>query len=101
MSIIRPFLKKEVAKLLHVHKAGSETLFDFVPRELLPIEYGGTNGSIKELKVEWKKRLESHRDYLMDESNWLLKDMNDNNTLSSPKAEIEQMESRFEKIEFD
>lgn len=100
-------MKKEVAKLLHVHKTGSETLFDHVPRELLPIEYGGSNGSIKELKVEWKKRIESHRDYLMDASNWLIKDFNDNNTVELPKEtiqknrQIEKVEERMGRLEFD
>lgn len=101
-------MKKEVARLLHVHKTGSETLFDHVPRELLPVEYGGSNGSIKDLKMEWKKRIESHRDYLMDASNWLIKDINDNNTVEKPKVQQkilskqnQQIEERMERMSFD
>lgn len=36
MSLIKPLLKPEVAARFHFHEPDSDTLFEFVPRDMLP-----------------------------------------------------------------
>lgn len=55
MSLIKPLLKPEVAARFQFHTPGSETLYNFIPREMLPEEYGGGAGPIKVLKDSWMK----------------------------------------------
>ncbi|CAH1119368.1 unnamed protein product [Phaedon cochleariae] len=70
MALIRPFLKAEVAKMLHFHLPNSATLFEFIPKEVLPEEYGGTAGNCKDIKKHWMDVVTKRREYLLDESRW-------------------------------
>jgi hypothetical protein len=40
MMLIKPFLSTRNYQMINCHTTGSETLFEFVPRELLPNELG-------------------------------------------------------------
>lgn len=55
---------------LHFHSPNSKTLEAFIAPEVLPIEYGGSAGRLKDLKRMFVAKLMQHRDYLMDESRW-------------------------------
>lgn len=55
MSLIKPFLKPEVAARFQFHSPGSETLFNFIPKDVLPTEYGGDAGPISVIKDHWVK----------------------------------------------
>ncbi|XP_028151021.1 alpha-tocopherol transfer protein-like isoform X1 [Diabrotica virgifera virgifera] len=70
MLLIRPVLKSEVVKMLHVHLPNSETLFDFIPRDLLPEEYGGTIGSCEDLKKIWRTKMLDEREYFTNDEYW-------------------------------
>jgi hypothetical protein len=61
MMMMRPFLGARAVKTIHFHLPQSTTLYEYVPRELLPEEFGGINGSIKTLRQYWIKRTEAHR----------------------------------------
>jgi len=72
MALVRPFMRKEVAKLLHFHKPGSDTFNKFVPKDLMPTEYGGKAGDVADLKQDFLNKVIKYRDYIMDESRWKL-----------------------------
>lgn len=55
MTLIKPLLKPEVAARFHFHTPDSDTIFESIPRELLPTEYGGNAGPISEMKDFWTK----------------------------------------------
>lgn len=61
LAIIRPFLKAEVAERIQTHLPGSDTLFKFIPREVLPKEYNGLAGSIEGIREHWLGYLDSYR----------------------------------------
>lgn len=61
MFLVKPFVKTEFYEMLHFHLPDSDTLDKFVPKELLPNEYGGQAGSIVDLKAEALKRVEGLR----------------------------------------
>lgn len=55
MSLIKPLLNPEVAARFQFHTPDSETIFKFVPKEILPAEYGGDAGPIDNMKEYWLK----------------------------------------------
>lgn len=61
MSLIRPLLRPEVAARLQFHSPDTDTLFKCIPKEVFPIEYGGTAGSISDMKDYWMKKLKERR----------------------------------------
>ncbi|XP_055601862.1 alpha-tocopherol transfer protein [Uranotaenia lowii] len=69
MYIVRPFMKKRVSEMLHFHLPNSESIYEHVPKDILPDEYGGKQ-SIAKHKADWFKRLELLRDYFTDDTRW-------------------------------
>lgn len=45
-----------------------DSLYSMVPREMLPLEYGGMAGSLQSLTDEWEHKFLSYRDYFLTES---------------------------------
>jgi CRAL/TRIO domain len=72
MTLIRPFVKKELFEAMHFHTSGYESLYDYVPKEDLPEEYGGEAGKIDDIFEKWLKIVEDQKEYLNDSSNWKL-----------------------------
>lgn len=68
---IRPFLYAKLYNCLHFHQAGSlENLYKSVPREMLPLDYGGQAASISELMKYYHGVLDSYRSFLMNDDYW-------------------------------
>lgn len=61
LMVLKPFMKTSVSKMLNFHLPNTTTLYDFIPRELLPNEYNGNAGSMDDIKQNFVKRLESSR----------------------------------------
>ncbi|ALC48685.1 CG3823, partial [Drosophila busckii] len=72
LTVVKPFIKSEVFKLIHFHLPNAETPFKHFPRSMLPQEYGGQAGAMSELKAHWLQLLQQQRDYLMNPLNWQL-----------------------------
>lgn len=59
--IFRPFMGKQAFDVIHFHKPKSTTLYEFVPKELLPEDYGGPIESMKKLSKRLIERCEGQR----------------------------------------
>ncbi|KPI93909.1 Clavesin-2 [Papilio xuthus] len=49
---------------LYVHNKNYEEMYKYIPKEILPSEYGGDGGTIKEITDYWKKKVEEYSDFL-------------------------------------
>lgn len=45
---VKPFLKEKIRNRIHVHQ-NLESLYKFVPQEMLPEEYGGSAGKVQDI----------------------------------------------------
>lgn len=77
-----------------------ETLYDHIPQELLPTEYGGKAGSITEIMDYWENKLLEYRDYLIDESRFGT-DENKRAVPSELAQNIYGLTGVFKKLEID
>ncbi|KAM3963872.1 alpha-tocopherol transfer protein-like [Aphomia sociella] len=66
MNIVKPFLKEKIKKRIFTHTT-LDTLYDYVPKDVLPEEYGGTCGSIDVIQEAWHKKLEDYKDWFLAE----------------------------------
>ncbi|XP_059223742.1 alpha-tocopherol transfer protein isoform X3 [Stomoxys calcitrans] len=89
LAVVRPFLKGELMKMIHTHLPGSDTPYEFVPRELLPEEYGGNAGKMSDIRQHWINKLKENRDFLMDESRWKMKKPQSGNVDNLSSLEID------------
>ncbi|XP_065364258.1 alpha-tocopherol transfer protein-like [Calliphora vicina] len=72
VAITRPFIHEDVFKMIHFHTDGIESLYEHVPRDMLPSEYGGKAESLSVIKSKWWNILTKKRDYLVDPNQWVV-----------------------------
>lgn len=85
---------------LHFHLPNSATLFDYVPQELLPEEYGGKVGNLAEIKAEWVKKVLEHRDFFLDETKWKV-DESKRPTEDKNNQNVFNMQGSFRSLNID
>lgn len=61
MSIGKALLKPKILARLHLHNTSQE-LHEYLPRDILPKDYGGDELSLQELNDLWKTNLKEHAD---------------------------------------
>ncbi|XP_046417873.1 alpha-tocopherol transfer protein-like isoform X1 [Neodiprion fabricii] len=59
INFVKPFLKEKIRNRIFVHST-FETLYEHVPKEILPLEYGGDAGPIQAIHDAWIKKLEDY-----------------------------------------
>ncbi|KAM0729321.1 Retinol-binding protein pinta [Formica fusca] len=72
MIIIRYFLNDKLKQRLHIYTCKTmHDCFINMPANILPVEYGGTDGTIQELTEFWKKVVEENRDWFIDDEKYV------------------------------
>lgn len=70
LSLVRPFLTKQVKASMYFHQGGHEALQEYFTKKVLPFEYGGDAGEINEIYKQTVSVLMPLREYFNDESFW-------------------------------
>ncbi|XP_063929737.1 alpha-tocopherol transfer protein-like isoform X2 [Zophobas morio] len=100
MAMVKPFMKKELVQLLNFHTDSMESLFKFVPKEIMPEDYGGEGPSLATLHEQNRKNLLENMDFFR----WLdtLK-VDESKRPGKPKnaGEIFGVDGTFKKLEVD
>ncbi|KAG4067475.1 hypothetical protein HA402_003299 [Bradysia odoriphaga] len=73
ISFMKPFMKQEILDSIKFHSS-TETLFEYIPKDLLPDEFGGTAGKCDDHHKNWLKVVESKRDFILNDNNWMVVD---------------------------
>ncbi|XP_071631401.1 retinol-binding protein pinta-like isoform X2 [Temnothorax longispinosus] len=66
--VIKSFMTEKLKKRFNVHSDNTvHNCLNDIPANILPVECGGTDGTIQELTEYWKKLIEENRDSLLNE----------------------------------
>ncbi|KAF5287378.1 hypothetical protein FQA39_LY15916 [Lamprigera yunnana] len=68
-NFIKSFTKSKVAQRMTMF-SHINNFYEVLPQSLLPKEYGGENGTLEGIKAEWKRKLESHREWFLENRNY-------------------------------
>lgn len=66
VNFVKPFLKEKIRERIHIHSS-LDDLYKFVPKEMLPSEYGGNAGSIKDLNQQWRNKMRDYTQWFKDQ----------------------------------
>ncbi|XP_053684681.1 retinol-binding protein pinta-like [Sabethes cyaneus] len=69
-NMFKGFMNEKNRSRLHVHGSNMEALYKYVPKRLLPEEYGGDAGSVQSIAEKWAKKIESYRDYFVEDEQY-------------------------------
>ncbi|XP_043289592.1 alpha-tocopherol transfer protein-like [Venturia canescens] len=67
LSLVRPFMKRELFEMLHLHTGDPSEVYELIPQKCLPKDYGGELGSVASLHEAHCTRLDQLRDYFLEE----------------------------------
>ncbi|XP_067010297.2 alpha-tocopherol transfer protein-like isoform X2 [Anabrus simplex] len=100
-TITIPQLKKFLMiAQIHVHTDGFGTLFDSVPREIFPKDYGGEEPPFRDLLEKWNKKIIEYRDWFSKDDN---RKVDESKRPGKPKSydEMFGFEGSFRKLSVD
>ncbi|KAJ8676442.1 hypothetical protein QAD02_012229 [Eretmocerus hayati] len=100
LNMMRPFMKKELLDVLQLHSS-VDTLDKFVPLDILPEEFGGKAGSIKDLHKEQIKKLQDHRDWFLEEESRARVDESKRLDKTKNASSLFGVEGSFKKLDID
>ncbi|PNF19141.1 hypothetical protein B7P43_G09788 [Cryptotermes secundus] len=67
MRLIKPFLSKELQKLIHFHTGNNESIYEHLPKRCLPQDFGGELPTVAELNAGFIVELQQFQDYFKEE----------------------------------
>ncbi|XP_063923666.1 alpha-tocopherol transfer protein-like isoform X2 [Zophobas morio] len=66
LNAVRPFLSEKIRNRIHIHHT-MDTLYKFVPKSMLPDEYGGTAGKLRDLKENWLEKVNEFKEWFKEQ----------------------------------
>ncbi|VVC98504.1 unnamed protein product [Leptidea sinapis] len=66
VNFVKPFLKDKIKKRIFIHSDINE-LTKYIPKEMIPEEYGGDGGSLDDINDAWRKKLEEYTAWFKSE----------------------------------
>lgn len=101
LALMRPFMKKELLDAMHLHSSLDTFLDNHVPRSMMPDEYGGTAGKLKDLADKAYKEMQQYPDFYKVEEE--TKRVNEKLRPGKPKTENDLfgIDGNFKQLQFD
>ncbi|XP_024873772.1 retinol-binding protein pinta-like isoform X1 [Temnothorax curvispinosus] len=88
--ILKSFMTEKLKNRFNVHSDSTvHNCLKDIPANILPVECGGTDGTIQELTEYWKKLIEENRDSLLNEDDKIVSKHYMQNRLKDNPANIE------------
>ncbi|CAH0603264.1 unnamed protein product [Chrysodeixis includens] len=99
-TIFKTFLTDKLKKRIRVHNQNYAAMHALIPKNTFPVEYGGDAGELQELIEYWKAKVESYREFFLQQD-----DVRSDETkrLGTPKTSglLFGVEGSFRKLDVD
>lgn len=70
LNVFKSFMTRKLKQRIHVHFSGFDNLHKIVPKEMLPEEYGGSNGNLQTLIEYWKNKLHDNVEWFKEDEKY-------------------------------
>ncbi|KAK5638183.1 hypothetical protein RI129_012478 [Pyrocoelia pectoralis] len=100
MNMFKPFLKRDLINSLHFHTESIRSLYQYIPIECLPSNYGGSQPSLNELHESKINTLMAYADYFTEDDSYIA---DETKRVGKPAllSEIFGVEGSFKKLDID
>ncbi|KAG7197628.1 hypothetical protein KM043_013409 [Ampulex compressa] len=65
---VKPFIKEKLRNRIYIH-SNTDDLYQYVPKEMLPEEYGGQAGPIRAIQDTWMQKLKEYGPWFKEQEN--------------------------------
>ncbi|XP_075992120.1 alpha-tocopherol transfer protein-like [Anticarsia gemmatalis] len=100
-TIFKSFLGEKLKKRIKVHNKNYSDMYKTIPKNILPVEYGGTDGGLQELTDHWKAKVESYRDWFLQQEEARSDESKRSDGIPKNSATLFGIEGSFRKLEVD
>ncbi|KAF5308783.1 hypothetical protein FQR65_LT06016 [Abscondita terminalis] len=69
-NMVKPLLGKKLCERVKLYTPNNNTFKKDIPDSILPKEFGGNGSSISNLIPEWKQKVESYRDWFLEDEKY-------------------------------
>lgn len=69
-NLFKSFMTEKNRSRLMVHGSNMESLYQHIPKRLLPTEYGGEAGPLQDIIDKWVEKIESYRDFFLEDEQY-------------------------------
>lgn len=97
--LFKPLLKAKIFNKVVIHK-DFESLYEYLPRENLPIEYGGTERTMAEINNDWSEELRVQKNFF-DEQAKKVSDESKRIGESAYSTDLYGVDGSFKKLNLD
>ncbi|KAF2902049.1 hypothetical protein ILUMI_04148 [Ignelater luminosus] len=70
LNIFKSFMSEKLQGRVRVHFSGVDSLHEVISKDILPVEYGGNDGSTQELIEYWSQKLDDHKDWFKEDEEY-------------------------------
>lgn len=101
LALMRPFMKKDLMDVMHLHSTLDTFLDKHVTKSMMPDEYGGSAGKIKDLTDKVYKEMQANGQFFVDEEQ--TKRVDEKLRPGKPKTESDLFgtDGNFKQLQFD
>lgn len=98
---MRPFMKKELMDVMHLHSTLDSFLEKHVPKSMMPDEYGGSAGKINDITEKVYSEMQANGQFFVEEEE--TKRVNEKLRPGKPKTENDLFgtDGNFKQLQFD
>lgn len=100
MALMKPFMKKELLDAMHLHTSLDTFIDKHVPKLMLPEEYGGSAGKLKDISDKAYKYVQANPQFFQEEGT---KRVDEKLRPGKPKTESDLFgtDGNFKQLHFD
>lgn len=100
LALMRPFMKKELMDVMHIHSSMDTFLDKHVPKAMMPDEYGGSAGKVFDVTDKIYKDLQGCQEFFTEEAT---RRVNEKLRPGKPKTEGDLFgtDGNFKQLQFD
>ncbi|XP_026314608.1 alpha-tocopherol transfer protein-like [Hyposmocoma kahamanoa] len=101
MMLLKPFMKKALLDIIHVHQTGTEDIYNYVPKKAFPKENGGEYKDYNSVRDDVVKRLRANPDFFRDENRRRVCENKRPNGKNTTVEELFGIQGSFKKLDID
>ncbi|KAI5641589.1 CRAL/TRIO domain-containing protein [Phthorimaea operculella] len=102
---LKSLLNEKNRQRLYVHNKNYEEMYKYIPKDILPSEYGGYGGTESEITEYWKQKVKEYRTWLEEDEEFgtdeTLRPVKPNPATTGTTADVNGVEGSFRKLEVD
>lgn len=97
---MKGMLNEKNKNRLFVHNKDIEGMYKYIPKDILPSEYGGNGGTTEEIIEYWKNKINEYDSWLQDDEKY---GTDESKRVGKPKTSEDMfgVEGSFRRLEFD